>query len=112
MLVDELSNHFHPLLSKRVVEIFNSKNNTSRSQLIFTTHDTNLLDLDLFRRDQVWFVEKSPETGASEIFSLHDFGDMPADGSDIDVEKSYLYGAYGAIPFIKDRLNDGGDKNE
>jgi len=112
MLVDELSNHFHPLLSKRVVEIFNNKNNTSRSQLIFTTHDTNLLDLDLFRRDQIWFVEKSTETGASEIFSLHDFDDVPVDGSDIDVEKSYLYGAYGAIPFIKGGLNAGGEGNE
>jgi len=112
MLVDELSCHFHPLLSKRVVEIFNSKKDTSRSQLIFTTHDTNLLDLDLFRRDQIWFVEKSTETGASEIFSLHDFDDMPVDSSEIDVEKSYLYGAYGAIPFIKDGLIDGGEGNE
>jgi hypothetical protein len=95
-LKDELNSALHTLLSKHIVEIFNSTENASKSQLIFTAHDTNLLDLDLFRRDQIWFVEKNPDTGASELYSLCDFGD----NADIDAEKGYLLGIYGAIPFI------------
>ncbi|MCL1883290.1 MAG: ATP-binding protein [Defluviitaleaceae bacterium] len=95
-LKDELNSALHTLLSKHVVEIFNNADESSQSQLIFTTHDTNLLDLDLFRRDQIWFTEKHPDTGATGIFSLHDFGDRV----DVDVEKGYLLGIYGAIPFI------------
>jgi len=101
---DELSSEFHTLLSKFVVELFNCEKNASKSQLIFTTHDTNLLDLNLFRRDQIWFTEKNPDTGATDIFSLCDFGDK----KDIDVEKGYLLGIYGAIPFIRGSLIDRG----
>jgi len=97
---DELS-EFHTLLSKHVVEIFNSGDNTTKSQLIFTAHDTNLLDLDLFRRDQIWFAEKNTNTGATDIFSLWDFGNE----TDADVENGYLLGIYGAIPFIKNSSN-------
>jgi len=100
-LKDELSSTFHTLLSKHIVEFFNNTENTSISQLIFTTHDTNLLDLDLFRRDQIWFTGKNPDTGVTDVFSLYDFGDR----TDVDVEKGYLLGIYGAIPFI------GGDAN-
>jgi len=97
-LADELNKSLHPLLSNHIVNLFHdTENNTSNSQLIFTTHDTNLLDLDLFRRDQIWFVEKNPDTGASDLYSLCDFGDE----ADIDAEKGYLMGIYGAIPFIK-----------
>jgi len=100
-LKDELSSTLHTLLSKYIVELFNNVENTSNSQLIFTTHDTNLLDLDLFRRDQIWFTEKNPDTGATDLFSLYDFGDRKG----VDVEKGYLLGIYGAIPFIGGGLN-------
>ena len=96
-LADELSASLHPLLTSHVVHLFHDvKNNVMDSQLIFTTHDTNFLDLDLFRRDQIWFLEKHPDTGASDIFSLNDFGDR----IDVDIKKGYLLGIYGAIPFI------------
>jgi len=100
---DELGSALHTLLSKHVVELFYSPENASNSQLVFTTHDTNLLDLDLFRRDQIWFIEKHPDTGATEIFSLFDFGDR----TDVDVERGYLVGIYGAIPFINGDLGGG-----
>ena len=86
----------HTLLAKHIIEIFNNIENSTKSQLIFTAHDTNLLDLSIFRRDQIWFTEKNPETRATDIFSLCDFGDR----TDIDPEKGYLLGVYGAIPFI------------
>lgn len=96
-LADELNKSLHPLLSNHIINLFHhTENNAMNSQLVFTTHDTNLLNLDLFRRDQIWFVEKHPDTGATDIFSLHDFGDRV----DVDVEKGYLLGIYGAVPFI------------
>ena len=96
-IADEMNKSLHPLLTNHIVGLFHDvENNAMNSQLVFTTHDTNLLDLSLFRRDQIWFVEKHPDTGATDIFSLHDFGDRV----DIDVEKGYLLGIYGAIPFI------------
>jgi len=104
---DELDSALHSLLSKHIVNIFNTADDLKKAQLIFTTHDTNLLDLDVFRRDQIWFTEKNPDTGATDIFSLHDFGDTTG----VDVEKGYLLGIYGAIPFIKGHLADGGGAN-
>jgi AAA15 family ATPase/GTPase len=106
-LKDELNSAFHTLLSKHIVEIFNSATNSSHSQLIFTTHDTNLLDLDLFRRDQIWFAKKDHETGVSDLYSLCEFeADENSNNDFVDIEKSYLLGIYGAIPFI------GGDHDE
>ena len=106
-LKDELSSALHTLLSRYIVEVFNNAENASNSQLIFTTHDTNLLDLDLFRRDQIWFVEKNPETGATDVYSLSDFGNK----TDANVEKGYLLGIYGAIPFIGSDSSSGGGVN-
>ena len=100
-IVDELDNSMHPHLSKHVVALFHVKDDNIQSQLISTTHDTNLLDLNIFRRDQIWFAEKNPDTGATDIYSLYDFGER----RDVDVEKGYLSGIYGAIPFIGGNLN-------
>ena len=68
-----------------------------KSQLIFTTHDTHLLNLDLLRRDEIWFVEKQ-RGGNSSLYSLAEFKIRP----DLQVEKGYLNGRFGAIPFIGD----------
>ncbi len=96
-IVDEFDRSLHPKLSRMIVEIhLDEANSTKPSQLIVTTHETNILDLDLLRRDEIWFVEKKPETGAADIYSLHDF--QPR--YDKDVLKDYLYGRYGAIPFL------------
>ena len=98
LVADEIDAHLHPLLTKHLVALFNSEeHNPHGAQLIFTSHNTNLLDLDIFRRDQIWFTEKDESTAATDLFSLYDFSVR----KDTKVEKSYLIGRYGAIPFIQ-----------
>ena len=98
LVADEMDAHLHPLLTKHLVSLFNSAEfNPNNAQLIFTSHNTNLLDLDVLRRDQIWFTEKDEQTAATDLFSLHDFSIR----KDAKVEKGYLIGRYGAIPFIR-----------
>jgi AAA15 family ATPase/GTPase len=85
------------LLSRKIVELYNSAAN-KKAQLIFATHDTNLLTPQLLRRDQVCFVEKDQQ-GASHFYSLADFKGVRNDAS---FEKDYIAGKYGAIPFLGD----------
>lgn len=99
IIVDELENSLHPALVEYIINIFNNPNiNKANSQLIFTTHAVNLLDLDIFRRDQIWFTEKNSENGVTDIYPLDDFSVRKTE----NIEKGYLNGRYGAIPFIKD----------
>lgn len=101
LVADEMDAHLHPLLMKHLVMLFNSETyNPNGAQLIFTSHNTNLLDLDVFRRDQIWFTEKEEKCVATDLFSLYDFSVR----KDAKVEKGYLIGRYGAIPFIKEGL--------
>lgn len=94
--VDELERSLHPLLALEVVRIFNDKErNPKAAQLIFTTHDTNLLDSNVLRRDQVWFTEKDAR-GATHLYPLTDFKPR----KDENLERGYLQGRYGAIPFL------------
>ena len=96
-VVDEFDRSLHPQLSRMIVELHLDENkSTQPSQLIVTTHQTNILDLNLLRKDEIWFVEKNPETGATDLYSLYDF--QPR--YDKDIKKDYLYGRYGAIPFL------------
>lgn len=95
MFVDELNIKLHPLLLKFIIDLFYDEN--SKAQLIYTTHDTTLMDKKFFRRDQIWFVQKD-EFGYSELTALSDFKVR----SDASFEKDYLAGVYGGIPFIKD----------
>lgn len=95
LIVDELNMGLHPLLLKYIVDLFNAEG--SKGQLIYTTHDTTLLDRRYFRRDQVWFVDKN-EFGESSLYSLAEFKVR----SDASFEKEYLGGAYGGIPILKD----------
>ena len=74
---------------------------TTKGQLIFTTHESNLLDLEIFRQDEIWFVEKDKKTGGSQLYSLSDFKPR----YDLDIRKGYLKGRFGAIPFLA-RLED------
>jgi AAA15 family ATPase/GTPase len=102
LIIDELDTKLHPLITMKIVELFNSpEHNPNNAQLIFVTHDTNLLGEALFRRDQIWFTEKDPQE-QSDLYSLYDFN-LP-DGSkvrnDSNLEKNYIRGRYGAIPFI------------
>lgn len=99
IIVDELEKSMHPSLVKFIVKLFNNENiNKANSQLIFTTHATNLLDLELLRRDQIWFTEKNPDKGVSELYPLDSFSVR----KDENISKGYINGRYGAIPFIKD----------
>lgn len=95
--MDEIDSSMHPLLTKRLVEMMqDSEINTNHAQLIFTTHDTILLDLTLLRRNQIWFAEKDPDTLGTSLFSMWDFSVR----KDENIQRGYLQGKYGAIPFI------------
>jgi AAA15 family ATPase/GTPase len=97
LFIDEFDSRFHPLLTKKIVELYNSVEN-KKAQLIFTTHDTNLLSSDLLRRDQIDFVEKD-KYGASHLYTLVEIKGVRNDAS---FEKDYIQGKYGAIPFLGD----------
>ena len=95
LVIDEFDARLHPLISRKIVELFNSQGNNS-AQLIFITHDTNLLSADLLRRDQIDFVEKD-KYGESHLYSLVQFKGIRNSAS---FEKDYIKGKYGAIPFL------------
>lgn len=96
LFVDEIDRSLHPLLTRKLVQLFqNPELNQKGAQLVFNTHDTSLLGSGLFRRDQVWFLEKD-QTGASHLYSLLDFSPRKEEA----LEKGYLQGRYGAIPFL------------
>lgn len=97
LVVDEIEDSLHPLLTRRLIEMVQDQTiNTKGTQLLFTTHDAMLLDLNLFRRDQIWFAEKNDRTCATELYPLTAFS--PRKGE--NVRKGYLQGRFGAIPFI------------
>jgi AAA15 family ATPase/GTPase len=98
LLVDEIDTSLHPLLVKFLIARFHSKaSNPQNAQLIFTTHNTSILTNKLFRRDQIWFVEKT-EDNASKIYALSDFSPR----KDEDIERWYMRGRYGALPILED----------
>jgi len=97
IVIDELDKSLHPLVTKLLVSLFNSKdNNPNNAQLIFATHDSSLLDNELFRRDQVFFVEKEYE-GNTILFRLSDINGVR---KDVPFDKWYLSGRFRAIPVI------------
>ncbi len=93
-LIDEIERSIHPLLIKELLKKFSS-DEESKGQLIFTTHESNLLDQDLFRQDEIWFAEKD-KNGLTDLYSLSDFKEHKT----IDIRKGYLNGRYGSIPFL------------
>jgi AAA15 family ATPase/GTPase len=102
LIIDELDAKLHPLLTREIVSLFNAREtNPKHAQLLFATHDTNLLSADLFRRDQVWFTEKDA-VEQTDLYNLVEFR-LP-DGSkvrnDSNLERNYIRGRYGAIPYI------------
>ncbi|MCK6542457.1 ATP-binding protein [bacterium] len=99
-IIDELDTKLHPLLTERIIELFHSpKTNTGNAQLIFATHDTNLLSAHVFRRDQIWFTEKKKD-GSTELYSLSDFKKGKKPRNDLALEKNYLMGKFGGIPYL------------
>lgn len=101
LVIDEIANKLHTLLAYKLIKLFNSEDvNVNHSQLIFNTHDTNLLSSGLFRRDQIYFTEKD-RYGVSKIYSLSDFKtDVVRKGDNF--EDNYIRGKYGAIPYLGD----------
>ena len=97
LVVDELDTSLHTLLVRRIIQLFHDTAlNTRGAQIIFTTHDTSLLDAhDLFRRDQVWFVEKDRDQ-ASRLYSLTEFSPRKGEA----LERGYLMGRYGGLPIL------------
>lgn len=98
IVIDELDIRLHTLLVKKLIEMFTDPDiNKNNAQLIFSTHDTNLLDSDILRRDQIWFTEKKDDK-STDLYSLYDFGGVR---KNISIEKGYLNGKYGGIPILK-----------
>ena len=96
LVIDEIDNSFHPLFMRGILRLFqNSGDQQSNAQMICSTHDVSLLDPELFRRDQIWFVEKKPDQ-STDLYSLADFSPRKYEA----FGKGYLEGRYGALPFI------------
>lgn len=94
-IIDEIDRSLHPELTQKILEFFLISTKNIESQLIVTTHESSLLNLELLRRDEIWFVEKDLY-GASKMYSLEEFKPR----HDKEVRKAYLQGRFGAIPFI------------
>ncbi|GHS92831.1 transporter [Bacteroidia bacterium] len=99
LLIDEIENSLHSKIVEYIVELFHV---SSSAQIIYTTHNTNLLNLDKLRKDQIYFVNKRDD-GSSDLYSLFDYKDFR---DTMDVEKAYLQGRFDAIPYIDDSLDN------
>lgn len=93
--IDEIDRSLHPLLIWKFLEYFLKSCPNGQQQIIVTTHESNLLDLELLRRDEIWFAEKD-EKGATHLYSLSDFRVR----KDLEIRKHYLHGRFGAVPFL------------
>ena len=112
LAIDELDVFLHPLLLRAICDLFHSKkSNPHNAQLIFVSHNTSILDRELFRRDQVWFLDKN-KYGESELFSLADFKDQGGAKvrNDANYEKRYLEGLYGGVAALRDLGETYGDR--
>jgi AAA15 family ATPase/GTPase len=97
LLYDELSSSFHPHISRFLINQFHAPHtNQKNAQLIISTHDTNLLDENIFRRDQIWFTEKNHDEQSTYLYSLWEYSPRKGEA----FEKGYLKGRYGALPLI------------
>jgi AAA15 family ATPase/GTPase len=97
LVIDEIDSSLHPLLIDYLIRLFSDKSiNRNHAQLICTTHETSMLNLDTFRRDQIYFTEKENSTGVTDLYSLDEYSPRKSE----NIRKGYLQGRYGAIPFI------------
>ena len=98
LLVDEIERELHPMLVEYVIAKFQSKaSNPNNAQIIFTTHNTELMNETLIRKDQIYFVDKQQSDGSSELYTISEFATKTTD----NIRKGYLLGKYGAIPIIE-----------
>ena len=97
LLVDEIEKEMHPMLVNYIIAKFQSKRtNTNGAQLIFTTYNTELMNMELLRKDQLYFADKNQVDGSSELYSISDFNTRTTE----NIRKGYLAGKYGATPDI------------
>lgn len=101
LICDELETSLHESLLYTLLKTFLSLNGKEQSQIIFTTHDTSLLSLDLFRRDQIWFTELNSLNRSTELYSL---AEIKSVRKDENYGKGYISGRYGAIPMLNENL--------
>ena len=94
LLIDEIEDSLHPIIVEYIIRLFHQSNS---AQLIFSTHNTNLLDLSLFRKDQIWFINKT-QFGYSDLYSLFDFKDFR---ENMNLENAYLQGRFNSIPIVE-----------
>jgi AAA15 family ATPase/GTPase len=100
LIIDELNNSLHPILAKFLIRLFHDEEiNKHGAQLIFTGHDSFLLDLEIFRRDQIWFTEKTANQNTA-LYSLAEYSPRKNES----IEKGYLKGRYGAVPYIDETI--------
>lgn len=98
LLVDELERELHPMLVNFIISKFQSKkSNPNGAQIVFTTHDTELMSMELLRKDQLYFADKDTADGSSELYSISEFSTRTTD----NIRKGYLVGKYGATPDIE-----------
>lgn len=108
IVIDEIDSNFHPSLLIKLIGMFNNpKINRSNSQLLFTSHDTNLMSPSIMRRDQFYFAEKQNDE-STRIYSL---ADLRGIRNDADFAKQYLAGYYGALPVLNDYMETEDDEN-
>ena len=101
LFIDELNAKLHPILVRYIINMFHAPNiNENNAQLVFTTHDTFTLTRDVFRRDEIWFVEKDV-AGVSNLYSLAEYKleDDSKVRNDATYSKDYLSGRYGLFPY-------------
>jgi AAA15 family ATPase/GTPase len=104
LVIDELGCSMHPTLTRKLIELFQTRDANQRgAQLVFSTQDSTLLDLELFRRDQLWIVEKDA-AGASQLASLYDFEEKPRNNEAL--QRRYLAGRYGGVPVFGPTFED------
>jgi hypothetical protein len=106
LIVDELDSQLHPNLIEKLVTMFQDRNiNTKGAQLIFSTHNTNLLSAKVLRRDQVWITEKN-QLGATQLYSIADYKTNKGKARNTEaIEQNYIEGKYGGTPFLGDMEN-------
>ena len=98
IVLDDIDKSMHPSLVKFIMNLFRDSDvNKNGAQLIVTTHETGILSLDMFRRDQIYFTEKDSKSGVTDLYSLDEFSVRKTE----NIEKGYLMGRYGAIPFLQ-----------
>ena len=98
LLVDELEREIHPMLVNYILSKFQSKAaNPNGAQIVFTTHNTELMNLELLRKDQLYFADKKDKVGTSELYTISDFSTRTTE----NIRKGYLVGKYGATPDLE-----------